>query len=115
MSTVIPVSPDPSPTNVVAVTVPVTFNESLSLTSVESSDFITVTTRSPSITMSPVPFGDNVMSVSSKFDVIVLPLISIPLPLESLPVKSYNSSKLLLIFSIAALKVSPDPELIAPI
>ena len=100
---VTPVRPEPSPVKDVAVTVPSisTFSEirirdelsalivpvnirlSSITTPVESSDLIMLVTRSPSITTLPVPFGDIVMSVFVNVELIVLPLISMALPVES--------------------------------
>ena len=82
---------------------------------VESSDLIMFATRSPSMTTLPVPLGDIVISVFVNVELMVLPFMSMALPVESCPCKSYNSSKLLLIFIIAALNVSPVPEFSIPI
>ena len=56
-----------------------------------------------------MPFGDILMSVFVNVDEMVLPDISIDLPVESCPIMSYNSSKLLLILSIAVRNESPVP------
>ena len=76
---------------------------------VESSDLIMLATKSPLITMSPEPFGSIIISVFVKEDEIIFPLMSIDFPVESCPMMSYNSSKLLLAFIIAARSVSPSP------
>ena len=98
-----PVNPDPSPANACAVTVPSTSTSSPILTTeelsalimpvrmrlssitmpVESSDLIMLATRSPLITMSPVPFGSMIMSEFVKVELMMLPEISIDFPVES--------------------------------
>jgi len=51
------------------------------------------------------------MSVLVNVDDMVLPDMSMDFPVESCPIRSYSSSKLLLHFSMAERSVSPVPVL----